>query len=254
MPKVLKIQKKIDKKSINWKLGQNLPPEVLDSDIFIHCAFDNHNLHVKQNLKNNINYVGIKKILHQLRKKKKCIFIYISSQTSSKYSKSNYGKLKFLSDSLIGDNNREIIIRPGIVYSKQNSTVINSLKKLLKFRCFFYFSDKKNIYPIAIRDFCSCICKIVKLKKKDKIYYLGWPYPLSIVNFIKFICKDNNLKHPYFFYMPQSILIFFATILDFFKFSDVSLVERTKSTNSMPQMDCNNSINRIGHFFYKKFY
>ena len=48
---------------------ENHPNEVLESDIFIHCAFDNSKLEQQGNLKNNVNYAGFKKILSNLRNK-----------------------------------------------------------------------------------------------------------------------------------------------------------------------------------------
>lgn len=253
--KVFKVQRKFNNKRKNfleWKLGENLPNEVLESDIFIHCAFDKSKLEKQQNLKNNINYIGLKKILVNLRNKK-CKLFFISSQTANKKIVSNYGKLKFLSEKLLKKNNKEIIIKPGLIYSKTDSAVINSLKKILKFPLFFYFSKKKNIHPIHIKDFCECIYKIIKLKKKNYVYYLGSPYPISIIDFIKFVCRDNNLKYPLIILIPKNLLLFFAKILDFLKFSKLSMAERIKSIDTMPLMNTLNSLKKIKQISLNKF-
>jgi nucleoside-diphosphate-sugar epimerase len=252
--KLIKLQNKEKKGTFKWRLGEVLPSQVLSSNIFIHCAFDRHSLNIKENLEKNINIIGLIKILNQL-KKKKILFFYISSQTSHKNIESNYGKIKFLSEKIIKKNqgNKNIIIKAGIIYSRSQSNVINYLKKILSFGLFFYFSKKKNIYPISIDDFCECIYKIIKLKKIDKNYNLGWPNPLSIIDFAKFICRDNNIKYPFFIYVSKDILIFFASILDFFNFSNISLVERIKSLDTMPLLKCKESIKKIRHFFLKNF-
>ena len=244
---VLRVQRKFNnerQKFLEWNLGENLPNEVLESDIFIHCAFDNSKLEQQNNLKNNINYIGLKKILANLRNKQ-CKLFFISSQTANKKTVSNYGKLKFLSEKLIKKNKKVIIIKPGLIYCKKNSAVIDSIKRILKFKIFLYFSKKKNIYPIHIKDFCECIYRIIKVKKKKYIYYLGSPYPMSIVDFIKFVCRDNNLKHPLIILMPKNFSLFFAKILDFFKFSKLSLVERIKSIDTMPLMNTFDSLKKI---------
>ena len=56
----------------------------------------------------------------------------------------------------------------------------------------------------------------------------------SIVDFVKYICRDNNISYPLFIYIPKKIVIFFAIIFDFFKISNLSLVERIKSIDKMP--------------------
>jgi nucleoside-diphosphate-sugar epimerase len=244
---VLGVQRKSNNKKfffLKWKLGENLPNEVLESDIFIHCAFDNSKLEQQGNLKNNVNYTGFKKMLSNLRNKK-CKLFFISSQTANKKTVSNYGKLKYLSEKLVKKNKKAIIIKPGLIYCKKNSAVINSMKKILKFKIFFYFSKKKKIYPIHIKDFCECIYRIIKLKKKKNIYYLGSLYPISIIDFIKFACRDNNLKYPLFILMPKNLLLLFAKILDFFKFSKLSISERIKSIDTMPLMNTYNSLKKI---------
>jgi dTDP-4-dehydrorhamnose reductase len=252
--KLIQLQNKEKKGTFKWKLGEALPSQVLSSKVFIHCAFDKDSLSNKEDLKKNINIIGLIKILKQLNKKKILLF-FISSQASHINIRSNYGRMKFFSENLvkIKKNNNFIIIKPGIIYSRNQSNIINSIKKILKWGVFFYFSKKKNIYPISINDFCECIYKIIKLKKTHKNYNLGWPNPLSIIDFAKFICRDNNIKYPFFIYIPKNILIFFASILDFFNFSNISLVERIKSLDTMPLLKCKESIDKIQLFFSKKF-
>ena len=77
-----------------WKLGDNLPSEILNADIFIHCAYDNSPNCLSKKFKENINYIGLKKILSKIRKKSAYEFYFLSSQSSKENSKSYYGRLK----------------------------------------------------------------------------------------------------------------------------------------------------------------
>ena len=112
---------------IKWKIGESFPKKILNADIFIHCAYDNsQSSSNKSSIKDDLNYVGLKKILKQVRSKSRYKFILISSQSAHKSSKSYYGKSKYQLEKMLNyEHNKkiEITIRPGMVYARQNSYV-----------------------------------------------------------------------------------------------------------------------------------
>ena len=157
---------------IKWEIGKNFPKKILDANIFIHCAYDNSQLSSnKSSIENDLNYIGLKKILKQVRNKTKYKFIFISSQSAEKFSKSHYGKLKYRLEGILNYKHNkkvEITIRPGMVYARQKSYNTEFFKKLIKLRIFPIFSNKKNIQPIHIKDLCECIYKIIANKNEGE--------------------------------------------------------------------------------------
>ena len=215
---------------IKWEIGKNFPKKILNANIFIHCAYDNlHLLNNKKNIENDLNYIGLKKILKQVRSKSRYKFILISSQSAHKSSKSYYGKSKYQLEKMLNyEHNKkvEITIRPGMVYARQNSYVTELLKKLIKFKIFPIFSNKKNIQPIAVEDLCECINKIILDNKKINEFNLASYKKFTMREYIRFICKDNNLGLPYFIYIPSIVIISFGKLIDLFKLTKFSLTER----------------------------
>ena len=136
-------------------------------------------------------------------------------------------------------NKIEIIIRPGMVYNKQKSYITELIKKIIKFKFFPYFSLKKNIQPIHIDDFNECIFRIISMEKNFKLkeYNLATEHQISIKDFIKFICKDNKIKNPFFIFLPFTIVIFFSKIIDQLKLTKFSLVERIYGLFYLPKIN-----------------
>lgn len=241
--------------SLNWKLGETLPKDAIGADIFIHCAHDNSVSSMQKKIIKNINYTGSKKLFDEIRMKSKYEIYYLSSQTSNEYSKSYYGKLKFNIEKLLKTKNRniEVIIRPGIVYSKENSYITELLKKLSKFKVFPFFSFKKNVQPIDIDDLVECIYRIISSENKQDVYNLGAKYKMNIRDYIKFVCKDNNLPLPYFIYIPYHLVILIAASIDFLKFTKFSLLERIYGLVFLPHLDSKQDLQNINYSLKKDF-
>ena len=238
-----------------WKLGDKLPAEILSSDIFIHCAHDNSPTSLKKSFTENINYLGLKKILSQIRKKPKYEFYFLSSQTAQKNTKSYYGELKYHMEQLLdhkSDNQTEIIIRPGMVYGK-NSHITQLIKKISKFKIVPFFSSKKNIQPIDLSDLCACIYKIIQKKQKQHYYNLASSEPINFKKYVKFICKDNSLSTPIFFYIPYRFIIIFAYLLDLLKISKFSISERVYGLLLLKKLDTNKSLQSLDYKLDKRF-
>lgn len=246
----LQRNKSNDLNTVQWKLGESLPYKVLQADIFIYCAYDNSANSQKIKLYNDINYIGFKKLLNDIRKKKKYEIYFLSSQTSQEFSKSYYGKLKFTSEKLLQydkNDNIEISIRPGIVYSKEKSYITNLIKKFSKFKLFPYFSNKKIIQPIHIDDLCECIFKIIEQNNKLRNYNLATKVPINIRDYVKYICLENNIPIPVFLYLPYYSMLSISILLDTFKLTRFSLRERIDGLVQLPYLDVENSLQNLNY-------
>ena len=229
------------KKNLKWEMGKKLPIKNLNNTFFFHFAFDS-NLNEKSNeLKNNINFTETVNLSNEIEQKKNSKFFYISSQTSNKNAKSSYGKIKYLIEKKISKNICTKIIIPGLVYHKNNSKVVSTLKTLAKLKFFIIFDNKKNIYPIHIEDFCLFLEKIL-LDNKRKKYYLGSKKPISLKQLVNFICKDNNISKPIFLYLPKSIIYFFSNIIDMMNIFKTSITERIDSLTKLNKINTNKTI------------
>lgn len=256
---VIKLQrskkKKNDNKIFEWKLGDKFPKEALSSHIFIHCAYDSDTERLNHDFKQNLNYIGLQKILSQLRTKTNYEFYFLSSQSAQEKTKSFYGRLKYRMEQLIKYNNHngiEIVIRPGMVYGK-NSSVTQLIKKLTKLQIVPFFSLEKNIQPIDIVDLCECIHKIILNRNKLSHYSLAIEEGINFKKYVKFICKDNLLSTPLFFYVPKWIVIFLANIFDFMRISRLSLSERVYGLIYLKKLSTKKSLHNINYKLDKRF-
>jgi nucleoside-diphosphate-sugar epimerase len=240
---------------LRWELGKNLPEEAMSADIFIHCAHDNSINSLKKDIADNVNYLGTQKLVKQIRKKKSYKIYYLSSQSSNEYSKSYYGKLKFNIEKLFDSKyqNKEIIIRPGIVYSKEKSYITELIKSLSKFKIFPFFSFKKNVQPIDIDDLLECIYRIITKDKNLNIYNLGTEYKINIRDYIKFICRENKLPVPFFIYIPHFLSIIIATIVDLLKITKFSLTERINGLVFLQELNSKKDLQSINYKLRKDF-
>ena len=256
---VFKLQRSSENKknTFKWVLGNNLPKKVLDADVIIHCAHDNGPESLKNEIHKNINYIGLKKILLNLRSKPKYEFYFISSQSAHKYTKSYYGRLKFAMENLINFKEKdrfETIIRPGMVYG-HNSYITLLIKEISKLKVIPFFSFDKNIQPIDISDLVNCIYKIVfqDISLKLNEYNLASYDALSFKEYVKFICKDNNLPYPFFIYIPKKLIIFFSKIVDLLKITKFSLTERLYGLIYLKKLNVNKSLQSINYKLVSRF-
>lgn len=243
------IKKKNDNKTFEWKLGDKFPEQALSSHIFIHCAYDSRSERLKNNFKQNLNYVGLKKILSQLRSKTNYELYFLSSQSAQDKTRSYYGRLKYQMEKLIKyDNNNgvEIIIRPGMVYGK-NSSVTQLIKKITKLKIVPFFSLEKNIQPIDINDLCECIHKIISNRNKLSHYNLAIEEGINFKKYVEFICEDNLISKPFFIYIPPWFVIFLANLFDLTRISRLSLSERVFGLLFLNKLNTKKSLHNINY-------
>lgn len=226
--------------TMQWKLGQNLPLENLDNTIIFHLGFDVKEIS-KNFLKDNINYTGTMKIIEQSQKFKNCIFFQFSSQTASAHATSNYGRIKYLIDNEVKNINSVKIIKPGMVYDNDKSMIVSLIKKLVKFKIFPLISNKKNIQIIYINELIKNI-EILCNKNNLKNYNFGATNPINLKEFVTLICKNNNLKIPYFIFLPEKTVLKLSKLFDIFfeKLLGISINERLESLINLEVMDTTN--------------
>ena len=233
-------------KNFKWKLGESLPKEINQQNFFIHCAYDTSSSDTNTN--KNINVIGLKKIIDQI-KNLNITFIFITSQAANKKNNSVYSKVKIKCESLIKNNlSKYIIVRPGMIIDfNEKSHIIEMIKKIIKFKFFPYFSLEKKIQPIFLNDFAELIIKILKNKKINTEYQICQLTKMNLKEFVEFICKKLNLPLPYFIFIPLPFLLFLARILDIVFYNKISLNGRIQGLEVLKKLNPKKTIKMLNY-------
>jgi len=241
--------KKKKSDSIFWKLGYNLPEECKNIECLIHLACNN--LSKKSDLNNSdIDFLGTKIILNNIKKFRKngqkIKFIFLSSQSSSKNALSLYGKSKYKIEKLINFKD-DIIIRPGLVYSnkKKGRSIFDSLNKISKLPILPILKSEKNIGIINVLDLVKSIERIITFNKNLKIYKIAYIKNYNFEELIEIICNKNKTAKPIFFKIPNFLILFTASLIDFFSMNKLLLNERIKGILGLKKMHINESLKKI---------
>ena len=185
---------------------------------FIHLA---HDFYDYKSGKENINYIGQRKIVDSLKKVRKKRIVYFSTPLLKNQAHSVYQEQKVLGE-LISKEIEHLILRPSFIFSKKGGT--NSIfNKLSKFGLPIPLPNNKNkISPISLDAFTDFIYNLIFNEKKKGILILKgeknmhfkdflleyhelkaiWISP-SIFNFVISILNLN--KSAFFFYQERII-------------------------------------------------
>tara|TARA_Y100001970_G_scaffold60101_1_gene76562 strand:+ start:5422 stop:6183 length:762 start_codon:yes stop_codon:yes gene_type:complete len=168
----------------------NILPEF---DILIHLAYHKD---FSNNIENKINIEGSKRLFN-IAKKNNAKIIYISSQSASENSMSNYGRTKYSIENEAKKFNA-FIIRPGLVYDeKYNFGIYKTIEKLvLKYPIIFVPSGlKKNIFLCNIDLLVNKIFEVINNKNQNTKIEVFEDKSYSLLNLVNIIANKNN-KNP----------------------------------------------------------
>lgn len=180
----------------------------LKFDILIHLAYVKKNSFLEEKKK---NYES-SKVLFEVSKNNNSKIIYISSQSASIDSLSNYGKIKHSIEELAKNYNCTII-RPGLVYKKNSfDGIFGIIKKLIIGYPIIFFPSglNKKICLCDMQILLEYICsEITNNNQKLKFVDIDDKKTYNLKNLILKIIKDNNKKR---ILLPINYLFFFYTL------------------------------------------
>jgi len=196
-------------KNINkWKKydlhSPNLPSIDDDTKALIHLATTNFTIAQSKYYKNELEST---KRLIALCRSKKIKFIFISSQSSSKLSVTEYGRTKNLIEKYVIES-KGIVLRVGLIYGGSREGLFGTLINFLKKTPFFpIFIPSPKIQPIHIEDLIDIIIQCITQKKKSKIYFVGSVKEIDFNEFLFMIKKYLSQKKHIPIFIPSYLLL-----------------------------------------------
>ena len=227
-----------DKKKFFLNLGQNIKTNrnliiLKKIDVIIHCAFNFNCNNYEEHLKININ--GCRD-LFDLAQKNNIKIIYISSISSFAKARSLYGKIKYQIEELAKKNNA-IIVRPGLIYSKNSKGIFGTIEKLINVFPIVPLINFGNqgIFTCKIEVLSKLIEKLIMMKNKKYILITAASEnKISFKSMIKIIAKKRNKK---IILIPfPSIVIYFLLHIN----SMVKIIKNIKKDNLTSILNNNN--------------
>lgn len=182
-------------------------------DFLIHLAYVKKNTFLKEK---KINFDS-SKILFETAKNNKSKIIYISSQSASINSLSNYGKIKHSIEELAKKYN-STIIRPGLVYQKKSfDGIFGKIKKIIINYPIIIFPSglNKKVYLCSIQKLLENIYKeIINNNEMSKFIRIDDREGYSIKDLLIKITKKNKkntillpLNYLFFFFFLKTLEI-----------------------------------------------
>lgn len=243
-----------------------------DFDVIMHLAGIAHDLSNKYEYKDyhESNFVLTKKIFDKFINSKASKFIFFSSikvfeevvnlneKTKLKPS-SDYGKTKKLAEDYIIENSKKnkriYILRPALVYGKNNKGNLDLLIKYSSMKIPWIFGNFKNS-----RTFCSiemiifCVKELILRKIDSDQFIISDNNSISLERLYTIICQSRNIK-PRFVKIPKSlfkIVVLISDIIGFgltqSKFKKITtslLIDNSKLKSKIPEIKLFNTENEI---------
>ena len=203
-------------------------------DYLINCAYYKTN-NYKAELK--INLEGAKRIF-DFAKKNQIKIVHISSLSANSKAKSNYGKVKFQIEK-IAKKYQSIIIRPGLIYSKEDpGGIYESLEKIIKLFPIVLIpsgpTNKQHLCDMNILN--ESILNIINNENQiSQLHIVSQQQAVSIQYILKSLAKKNS-KKIILINVNYKIILY---LLKFIEFIGINL--KIKSDNLVSLMDYNSN-------------
>ena len=122
-------------RSATWRLGEGLPPQFEDVDAVIHLAsatlVENRDLDAAFRRDVDGSRVLIESVRNVRRSGRPIRFVFLSSQSSKADAANAYGRSKWAIENIL-DQDDEIVVRPGLVYADQPTSVFALFEKIAR--------------------------------------------------------------------------------------------------------------------------
>lgn len=184
-----------------YDLGDEIIPKKGNYEHYIfHFA---HDFNDKNNKEDNINIIGLKKIISSFKNIKKKKIIFISTPDVDNENKTVYTTQKCISESIL-DQERDLIIRSSLIFSK------HGINKIFTYLARFPVPIPKNdgkIAPISINVFSNKLIEIALDDKTNGLYLFAGREFMTLKEFLFRYHKVRT------FFLPNFIWLIFSRIL-----------------------------------------
>jgi nucleoside-diphosphate-sugar epimerase len=231
--------------ALSWRLGERLPPHLRDVDAVIHLASATlvENRHIPEAFRSDVD--GSRVLLESVRAARKSgrriRFIFLSSQSSSPNAITAYGKSKWAIEGML-DQDDEIIVRPGLVYADQSTSVFALFERISRLPLVPVVSSRASIQPIHVQEVVECLAQIVDMDRPQRLFELGAIDPMDIRQAIRVAARRAGRAPPKFVPVPERVLRWGTAVFDRLFNPTPSLTERLNGLIALSPMDTRRSL------------
>jgi len=195
-------------------------------DAVIHLATP----HVQGNEKSNI--LGSKNMIFACKKNKVKRIIYISSMATKRKILDDYGRVKLAIEHIFENSNLDYtILRPSIIYSKNNLSLIGKSLMILPFIIPIIGSGRYKMNPVFIDDVTESIVGAVDRKKTiKKSYDVAGSENISFNEIIQ-ICKKRFNIGKITFHIPKFLCLLIFRLLPIMSLESIKGIEEDSNAD-----------------------
>jgi nucleoside-diphosphate-sugar epimerase len=235
-------------RSALWRLGEGLPPQFKNVDAVIHLAsatlVESRNLAEAFRRDVDGSQVLIESV-RSIRKSGRPIrFIFLSSQSSKVNAATAYGRSKWAIETML-DQDDEIVVRPGLVYSDQPTSVFALFEKIARLPLVPVVRTRASIQPIHVQELVECLARIATMERPQRIFELGAINPINLRQAIAASARRAGRSQPRFVPIPQGTLRLATLVFDRLFKPAPSLTERLDGLIVLSPMDTERSLDAL---------
>lgn len=183
-----------------------------DVDCIIHLATVTNNKNLTDSQVFDIEAFALNNLFDLAKKFSIKKVIFISSQSATPHAITGYGKSKWKLEE-IAKNNSAIIIRPGMVYGKQERALFGLMCKISKLPIVPKFYPKIYIQPIHIDDLCSILLELSINSVINDSFNIASSDQIEITEFLHNIAQYRFYRSFYKIYFPKNCLKIISFLL-----------------------------------------
>jgi len=235
----------VDDRTALWQLGESLPPQFGDVDAVIHAAsatlVENRNMAEAYRRDVEGSRTLIESVRSIRRSGRRIRFIFLSSQSSKADAVNVYGRSKWAIESLL-DQEDEIIVRPGLVYADQPTSVFALFERIASLPLVPVVRSPSAIQPIHVDELVECLARIAEMELPQCLFELGATRPMDIREAIGATARRAGRAEPWFVPFPRGALRAATLIFDRLFNPTPSLTERLDGLIALSPMDTQRSL------------
>lgn len=205
---------------LKWQIHDPPPLELLSANVLVHlsCAcIAEPPRRRSASERNSIDVQGTRQLVSAWRGKHRASpFIFMSSMSSSPDAANQYGRIKFLTESILSHRG-DFILRPGIVMGNGSGGLYNLLKRgLVASPVFPTIRTPPWLYCTDIDKLSAVVLEIAggKILASDEATRLDVisSGPMTFEGVLDEICSKNNIARPVLVNVPSFVLRVFDAL------------------------------------------
>lgn len=201
-----------------WSLGEPLPEACRFASAIVHLAsatLTESGARRAAAIQTDIE--GARLIVQQIRQWRRegsrHRLVFVSSQSASPQAVNAYGRSKWTIEQML-DEDDELVIRPGLVYSDQPHSVFAMFDKLSRLPIVPIVSSRLNIQPIHVREVAFAVARACTIEPPPKLLMIGALQPLSFAEAIRATARRSGRRAPAMVPVPIGPVRLVATLVD----------------------------------------